>query len=463
MHDCKRTLRGLAAVATLIASAAMPGCSTTDNAGRGFMPGGKIPGMPGGSSLHPHQASLAPAPQQPDQPAAAMAAPPAIAQVAHQATAPGSPLHGSPVQTADYQSAGDSAADGSQVVPVGWGQTHRGSATASAPCGPHDAAGGCSCCSKSAYFTAGPWNKFGIDPQEFLCDGGDYAANAHVRKDDAIVGIDLEDTVVKYTTEAGDIHVQPSNRVCLYAPRFAAVRKVTAAAAGGRAIGAKGYDLPEGPGRIDLNQPSSAVTAQHSPERQVAARGLDAMRDRNRGVPVENVDQPLLAADTLAVLSNLSLITRGQLTEADKPWLAKGALAAEIWTMEEIVAVTVNDVKPVEQIRNAAAEGLTVYEFPDAGRLRIVKLADKQNALPGDIVTFILRVDNVGDSAVHDVVLTDNLTTRLEYVEGSQTCSAGARFETEDNRGASLRLTWTLTDTLKVGESATIRFRCKVR
>ncbi|WP_153556992.1 DUF11 domain-containing protein [Roseimaritima sediminicola] len=361
--------------------------------------------------------------------------------------------------TADY-TVDAAGGEDTQVAAAGWGRA--ASRPVGGPGSESDSAG-CGCCSKSRYFTSGPWNQTGVDPQEFLCDGGDYRDDAHVRRDDAIVGVDLEDTVVKYTTEAGDIHVQPSNRVCLYAPRFAAVRKVTEAAAGGRAVGAKGYDLPEGPGRIDLNQPSSAVTAQHGPERQVAARTPDAMRDRNRGVPVENVDQPLLAEDTVAVLANLSLMVRGQLTEADKPWLSKGALAAETWTIEENVAVTVNDVKPVEQIRHAAAEGLTVYEFPDAGRLRIAKLADKHNALPGDIVTFLLRVDNVGDSPVHDIVLTDNLTTRLEYVEGSQTCSVGAEFETQQNQGASLRLSWRLTDRLGVGESASIRFRCRVR
>ncbi|QDS94934.1 hypothetical protein FF011L_37180 [Roseimaritima multifibrata] len=321
----------------------------------------------------------------------------------------------------------------------------------------------CSCCNKTSCFQSGPWNQFGTDPQEFLCDGGDLSGNAHVRQDDALVGIDLEDTVVKYTTQKGEIHVQPSNRVCIYAPRFAAVRKVTEAVAGEQTVAALGYDVPEGPGRIDLNQPSSAVTAQHSLERQVVSRTVDAMRDLDRGMPIEGVDQPLLAEDTLAILQNLSLISQGMLTEADKPWLSKGALAAETWTIEENVAVTVADVSPVEQIRHAAAEGLTLYEFPDAGRLRIVKLADKQDALPGEIVTFLLRVDNVGDSPVRDVVLTDNLTNRLEYVADSQTCSSGAEFETEVNIGGSLRLTWKLTDTLKVGESSSIRFRCKVR
>jgi uncharacterized repeat protein (TIGR01451 family) len=95
--------------------------------------------------------------------------------------------------------------------------------------------------------------------------------------------------------------------------------------------------------------------------------------------------------------------------------------------------------------------------------LEIVKLADKSHAQPGDVVTFAIRVVNVGDSAVNNVVLTDNLTTRLEYVEESQTCSGGAEFDAIRNGAESLRLEWKLTDELRVGESVTIRFKCKVR
>jgi len=105
---------------------------------------------------------------------------------------------------------------------------------------------------------------------------------------------------------------------------------------------------------------------------------------------------------------------------------------------------------------------LVVYEFPD-GRLRICKGADVADGVSGDTVTFVLRIDNVGDSPLRDVVVTDNLTTRLEYLADSQTSSREAEFSFAANEGQSLRLTWKIPGELKVGEGATIQFKCKVR
>ena len=39
-------------------------------------------------------------------------------------------------------------------------------------------------------------------------------------------GLELEDTVAIYDTLDGQTKIKPSNRVCLYSPRFAAVRHV---------------------------------------------------------------------------------------------------------------------------------------------------------------------------------------------------------------------------------------------
>ncbi|MGV3483143.1 MAG: DUF11 domain-containing protein [Planctomycetaceae bacterium] len=310
----------------------------------------------------------------------------------------------------------------------------------------------------TAYF-----NPYLIDPNEYLCDGGDHPPAARARAGDQIIGVDLEDTVVRYTTEAGDVHVQPSNRVCVYAPRFAAVRKVTGAESGELAVGAIGIERPQGPVRAQLNQPGLAVTGRDQLGRGAAVRGPDAMRDRNRGVPVERVQQLELAEDVLQVLANLSLVNRGELRDNEKPWLSLAAQSAVVWSVDMEVGVTVNSLAPVTLTRDQSAEALVVYDFPDAGRLRICKLADKSDALPGDIVTFILRVDNVGDSSVGNIVITDNLVTRLEYVADSQTSTAEAEFKTEANEGQSLRLTWKLDQPLKVGEGATIEFKCRVR
>lgn len=303
----------------------------------------------------------------------------------------------------------------------------------------------------------------GFDPQEYLCDGGDVEARAFVRRDDTIGGLDPEDTVVAYTTESGDIEVNQSNRVCVYAPRFSSVRKITGAVSGNHAIGLAGVNRPVGTNRIEINEGGVVIGETIELGRADVARRIDAMRDRNRGVPVEVVQQPNQAVDNLAVLATIRLDQLSLLQDEDLAVIERLALAAVAWTMDESVEVEILDVKPPTLTRDQSVEGLTVYEFPDAGRLQILKLADKADAKPGEIVTFAITVINVGDSPVEYVTLTDNLTTRLEYVADSQTASGGAEFETKENQAGSLQLIWKLTDKLRVGERVTVRFECKVR
>jgi len=307
-----------------------------------------------------------------------------------------------------------------------------------------------------------PLASFGLDPQEFLCDGGDQSPRAVYTVEDRIAGVDLEDTVVKYENGAGDIHVVPSNRVCIYAPRFAAVRRVSGAVTDELATGPVAYLRADGTSDILADQPSSAVMGPIGPQRQELARGPDAVRLRELGVPIDRVQGPMLAQEILAAMVNLSLLKDGVLRDADKPWIAKGADAALVWSVGLAPEVMASELRAVVLSRDQAAEGLTTYELPN-GRLRVIKVADRPTAAVGDIVTFVLRIDNLGDGPVAKVELTDNLTTRLEYVAESQSCSKGAIFSTTDNDGGSLRLTWKFTDDFKVGEGAIIRFRCRVR
>lgn len=183
--------------------------------------------------------------------------------------------------------------------------------------------GGCQSCVVQPHgyapYPVGYFNPNLIDPNEFICDGGDNAPSARARVGDQIIGVELEDTVVRYTTDAGDVHVQPSNKVCLYAPRFAAVRKVTGAESGELAVGAIGVARPEGPIRAELVQPGLAVTGRNELGRGSVVRGPDAMRERNRGVPVERVLQIEVAEDVLTVLQNLAFINRGILRDSEKP------------------------------------------------------------------------------------------------------------------------------------------------
>ena len=63
-------------------------------------------------------------------------------------------------------------------------------------------------------------------PDEYLCDGGDFGLPAAVRADWTVDGLEQEDAIAHYDTVDGRVVVTPSNRVCVYAPRFAAVRRV---------------------------------------------------------------------------------------------------------------------------------------------------------------------------------------------------------------------------------------------
>ena len=120
-------------------------------------------------------------------------------------------------------------------------------------------------------------NVCGIDPQEFICDGGDHQPEVRLLRDDTLAGLDPEDTIVHYTTQAGDIEIKASNRVCVYAPRFSSVRKITGALAGDFAVGAAQVDRPQGAVRVDRNLPGLVVTDSIELGHADAARRIDAM------------------------------------------------------------------------------------------------------------------------------------------------------------------------------------------
>ena len=93
----------------------------------------------------------------------------------------------------------------------------------------------------------------------------------------------------------------------------------------------------------------------------------------------------------------------------------------------------------------------------------MIKVASTDAALPGDIVDFTIRLDNLGRKPVGNVTLVDNLTTRLEYVEGSAQSSLEAKFSTTENNGGSLVLRWDFGEPIGPGDGGLVRFKCRVR
>lgn len=339
------------------------------------------------------------------------------------------------------------------------------------------ASGNCGCafgpCANSgaACGNAGPFGyampmvpqRWLYDPQEFLCDGGDQPPHAVLTRDDRIRGLQPQDTVTHYTTEAGDVEFAASNKVCVYAPRFGNVRRITGAIQGDGAIGVAGASRPVGPQDINYDLPGLVMKDAVALGQQDLTRRIDSMRERNRGVRIEGIQQPLQAADVRTVLAAIQNVGLSELDEAQLALLERYAVAATIWTLNESVEVAIGDLAPPVLTRDQKVDALVVYEFPGPGRLNLIKLADKEHAAIGDTVTFALRLQNVGDSAVSGVVVTDNLVTRLEYVADSQSASVDADFETNPNEADSSQLIWRLKKELAVGESVTFEFKCRVR
>ena len=327
-------------------------------------------------------------------------------------------------------------------------------------CGSSTSSAGCVVPGVAMPVVPQPWY---YDPQEFLCDGGDQAPNATLRRDDRIIGLQTEDTVSHYTTDSGDIEFTESNRVCIYSPRFGAVRRITGALSNDHAIGASGVNRPVGPQGVDYDLPGLVMTDTVEVDHEQLTRRIDSMRDRNRGVRIENIQQLEMAADVLEVLAGIRNLALSQIDESQLAAIERFAIAANAWTIDESVEVEILDMKPPVLTRDQKIDSLVVYEFPDAGRLNLIKVANKQHAAIGEEVTFALRLQNVGDSAVSNVVVTDNLTTRLVYVPDSQTASIKADFESRANDADSAQLIWTLKEELDVGESVLIEFKCRVR
>jgi uncharacterized repeat protein (TIGR01451 family) len=95
--------------------------------------------------------------------------------------------------------------------------------------------------------------------------------------------------------------------------------------------------------------------------------------------------------------------------------------------------------------------------------LVICKSADKKIAQIGDIVTFTLQYSNPAGAPVSDVVVSDSLTGRLEYIPGSAQSDRPATFTTQGNEAGSLILRWQLTGDLKPGEVGTVTFQTRIR
>jgi uncharacterized repeat protein (TIGR01451 family) len=298
---------------------------------------------------------------------------------------------------------------------------------------------------------------------EFICDGGDLNEDVHVKQNWDVVGLDEEDTIAHYDTLDGKTEVAASNCVCIYAPRFAAVRKVSSP------IIYEGHERMAGvelPTKLNLHEEQRGPKTAIQPEQLVAQLGLDQaqkLRDQTRGLGVDQSLALVLAREGFLPHEDLLFIQRGQFDAHEKARLAQAVAAAITWTDNLPVQVLVDGKAAVEGKGLAEPQESIVYEREGRPCLRICKIADRSEATPGQIVTFTLRFDNVGDQRIGNVTIIDHLTTRLEYVEGSATSTLAADFKPSEQPSETMVLRWEIIDPLPVNAGGIIRFQARVR
>lgn len=301
-------------------------------------------------------------------------------------------------------------------------------------------------------------------PDEYLFDGGDRALPVHY-DDFNMLGFDSEDTLAEYRDDEGNRHVKPSTRVAVYAPRFGSVTTISGPSEGvainrlsDARMAMQGTGLRGRQTVIDQAQ-------RESTERLVTRlRGSAVFTDNSQHEMLQPIS---IAGHASADVSfqDYAFLQTGRVHRAEEAQLNLGIQSAEIWTRTQYPVITAQDQSAGELTSRFTASEFAGLEpkIVKIGRLRIVKLADKQTAEPGDIITFTIRYDNLGDREVRNVVLLDNLTPRLEYVNDSATSDHDGQLTTVDNGEGSLILRWELDNPLPGRQGGVVTFQARVK
>ena len=300
------------------------------------------------------------------------------------------------------------------------------------------------------------------DPQEYLFDGGDQEPKVRVRRDNSYIGLDPEDTVIQYETMDGKVHVDSGCRVAIYAPRFASVRKRYNPVERDQSMQVINVAQPHGPKMAQNILPPIEKRAQTRYVADSQTRIVEAVRQGVKPLPAETMVTPVVVIEEQDTLALLDLLNVGLTQYRDKQALLDGILAAREWSTPESIGVLENGAEPMSVIGNQGTNGVTHYERKGA-RIRLCKVASEQMAHPGDTIQFVIRFDNVGEQPVSNLVVTDSLTGRLEYVPDTQKSTRDAQFVLTPNGAGSETLRWELQRELGPGEGGLISFECKVR
>lgn len=300
-------------------------------------------------------------------------------------------------------------------------------------------------------------------PDEYLCDGGDRDQPVHY---DAFsrIGLDTEDTVLEFTDRSGKQNTKPSNRVCVYAPRFASVRTVS--------IPHSGQGTSE-VGGVQHMASTHGMHARLKPSNEVKREmvGGVAVRSRASGLEMEmafdsvaQLRRPSAEEKVVNLHQSLAFVQFGQIDDTESAMLKLSLQNAMLWTRDQYPVISSKTDSAMEgHFEQSVATITAIEEKDEAENLRIVKLADKKTAASGDEIQFTIRYDNLGGREVHHIRIVDNLTPRLVYVDDSATSDRAGRLILQDNGEGSNVLVWEIDEPLPGKSGGVVTFKARVR
>lgn len=250
--------------------------------------------------------------------------------------------------------------------------------------------------------------------EECLTDGGDTKNPLGVRDDGVLGGLDATDVALEYSHGAKR-KVATSNKVCICVPRFAVQR-------------------------VELN-----------PKGLYFAYRLQSWQQREASTAARALTLPQAVAERLKPVG-LELPIR--------PMQQVGFQGAEIIVSATAVKVAYNFNGT--QVVKASVEPDELVNFPN--EMIVTKSVDpKAGVKIGDEVTFTLKYKNDTALPVSDLVLSDNLSPRLEYVAGSGLSDRPTNLTISPNASGSNIVKFEIPGMLQPGQGGVVKFKAKVR
>ncbi|MBX6312620.1 MAG: DUF11 domain-containing protein, partial [Isosphaeraceae bacterium] len=346
-----------------------------------------------------------------------------------------------------------------------------------------------------------PW----IPKDEYLCDGGDHLEPVHFGGEGFLRGIDPRDAVLRFQRpsleqlapeferlrqrfEGGEItrgqfdiesrrlfrsaavgadirpRLLPTNMVCLYAPRFAAVRASVGPNQNLTVQYLRGLETLEAQQTHHLATGPRRLVQNNSAELNRAHTRASGMIGRVFAGAHAEV-RVLGSADTVThIKGHIALqgsdITRNRQKAAE----ARGRVFLQGIKTAEGPVVTGIIQGAGEQVMAWKPQELAGLEVPpNRPGLAVIKRVSAAEAEPGDVITFSIQYRNMGNVPISSVSVVDSLIPRFEYVPGSARGPAGTVFTAGENKAGSMELRWDLPGVIPPGGEGYVSFEVKVR